>query len=247
MSPISDKAMPKGNAMQAPADQIEIAKIDLLPGTQTGVALIALAVAFNLPFARLAAVFDYPDVLRQDPAVILAAFSAGGPGLVLTWYAFAIAALLLLPVGMAHAFAAGRIGRMPALAVSAGVAGALAGLLQAMGLIRWVMVVPGLAASGDVEGFALIHAYAGVGIGEHLGQLMTALHVGLIGWMQRAEGRRWLAGLAGMTTASILIGSQEGVMIALGQPGDMFGLVTIAGYLLLTFWMILSGIVLIRK
>jgi hypothetical protein len=50
-----------------------------------------------------------------------------------------------------------------------------------------------------------------------------------------------------LTSTSILIASQEGIMLALGQPGEMFGLVTIAGFLSLTIRMIWSGMVLIRK
>lgn len=77
---------------------------------------------------------------------------------------------------------------MPALAVSAGILGALAGLTQGMGLPRWVMVVPGLAQSGDVQGFVLLHAYAGVAVGGHLGMLLTAAHVTVISLMQGREG-----------------------------------------------------------
>ena len=43
-----------------------------------GGSLIALAVGFNLPFALLAARFDYPDILRRPVAEILTAFQAGG-------------------------------------------------------------------------------------------------------------------------------------------------------------------------
>ena len=49
----------------------------------TGLAAAALAVAFNVPYALLTARFDYPDILRQPAAEVLAAFHAGGPGLVL--------------------------------------------------------------------------------------------------------------------------------------------------------------------
>ncbi len=209
-----------------------------------GAALIALAVGFNLPFARLAAVFDYPGILRQPAEQILSAFVAGGPSLVLTWYAFALAAMLFLPVGMAYALGLGRITRQPVLAVMAAVAAALAGLTQAMGLLRWVMVVPGLAQHGDAAGFALIHAYAGVALGEHLGQLLTALFVGLVAAMQRAEGRPVLSALGYATFAVMVFGTLEDVALAIGRDGAMFGMAAVAGYLLLTVWLIGSGIAL---
>ena len=104
-------------------------------------------------------IFDYPDILRRPPNQIFAAFAAGGGGeLVLTWYAFVLAALLFVPVSMAYALGSGRLKTGAELAMAAAIIGALAGLLQAMGLLRWVLVVPGLVATKDAAGFALIHA-----------------------------------------------------------------------------------------
>jgi Domain of unknown function (DUF4386) len=212
-----------------------------------GVALIALAVGFNLPFARLAAAFDYPDILRRPAEEILTAFVAGGPSLILTWYAFALAALMFLPLGMAHSLGFGRVTAQPVLAIIAAVAAAMAGLTQAMGLLRWVMVVPGLAANNDVAGFSLIHADAGVALGEHLGQLLTALHVGVVAVMQRGEGRRVLAAIGALTTATITVGAFEGLALAIGRDGTMFGLTAVAGYLLLTVWLIGSGVAMFGR
>lgn len=214
----------------------------------TGAALIALAVAFNLPFARLAQVFDYPAILRRPAAEILATFAAGGPSLILTWYAFAFAALLFIPVGMAHAMGAGRIARFPALAVAAAIVGTLAGLVQAMGLLRWVMVVPGLVgAEGAETSFAMIHAFAGVALGEHLGQLLTAFHVGLIAVLQLKEGRRVTAALGALTTVVLTVGAYEGVALAIGADGAALGMAAVTGYLALTLWLILSGLGLILR
>ena len=216
-------------------------------GLTVGAALIGLAVAFNLPFARLAAVFDYPGILRQPPEEVLTAFAVGGASLILTWYAFALAALLFMPVSMAHALGAGRISRFPALAVAAAVAGSLAGLVQAMGLLRWVMVVPELARVGDTQGFILLHAYAGVALGEHLGQLLTALSVIVIAVMQWVEARRITATLGAVTALAIGTGAFEGVALAIGADGSLLGQSAVMGYMLLTAWMVASGISLIRR
>ena len=51
--------------------------------------------------------------------------------------------------------------------------------------------------------------------------------------MQMREGCRWLAALAGVTSA-------------LGRDGAAFGLMAIGGYLALTLWMIGSGIAWLR-
>jgi hypothetical protein len=213
----------------------------------TGLSLIALALLFNLPFARLSATFDYPDILRQPTETILAAFTAGGPALIATWYAFALSAILMIPVSLAHAFAQGRLSRTPELAISAALIGVLAGLLQAMGLLRWTLVVPGLAATHDTAGFALIHAYAGMGLGEHLGMLLTAFHVGLIATLQLREGARTTAFVGTVTTALIALGAMEGPALALGLNGTAFGLSAIGGYLGLSLWLILSGAAILRN
>lgn len=157
-----------------------------------GVAAIGLALLFNLPFARLAAVFDYPGILRQPPAEVLVAMAEGGAGLVLTWYAFALSALVMVPVAMALALPF--VGRRPGLAVAAALLGALAGLVQAVGLFRWVFVVPELAGMADREMaaglFVALHAYGGVALGEHMGQLLTAGFLGVMAVLQ-AGLRRW--------------------------------------------------------
>ncbi len=218
------------------------------PARATGAALIALAIFFNLPYARLATTFDYPGILREPAETILAAFAAGGTALILTWYAFAFAAILFLPASLAHAFANDRLKTAPGLAISAAVSGAFAGILQAMGLLRWVMVVPGLAGTPDAAGnLALVHAYAGVALGEHLGMLLTALTVALMAAIQLGESRRTLATLGAVTAAAIALGAFEGLALAIQLDASLFSLGSIAGYLLLTLWLIASGIGLMRR
>lgn len=207
-----------------------------------GAGSILLALGFNVPYALLASRFNYPGILREAPERILAAFTEGGAPLMLTWYAFALAAMLFIPVSLGLALGGGRARAYPALAIAAAVLGALAGLTQAMGLLRWVMVVPVLAA--DPEGaqlFAMLHAYAGVAIGEHLGMLLTAAFLGAMAALHAAEGARALATLGGLTAGAITWGALEGVALAMGVDGAVFSLGAIAGYLLLTIWLIWAG------
>ena len=84
-----------------------------------GIAAIALAILFNLPYAILAASFDYPAILRRPPAEVLTRFAEGGAGLVLTWYAFALAALALTPLAIGLSLTPRRLVIHPALAASA--------------------------------------------------------------------------------------------------------------------------------
>lgn len=219
----------------------------------TGVAAIALAIGFNAPYAVLATTYDYPAILRRPAGEALEAFAAGGPQLVLTWHAFAIFALLLAPLAVVLAVTPSSLKDRPGLTIGAALAGALAGFAQAIGLWRWVFVVPGLARvhtdpSTDEttrraaeQTFDLINAYGGVAIGEHLGQILTAAFVVLLSIGQWRDRQRVTAAIGAVAAAAILLGTNEGVAIALGHSGEMFSLATIIGFLGLTVWLIATG------
>ena len=224
-----------------------------------GFAAIAFAILFNIPFAILASIYEYPDILRRPASEALDRFAAGGPLLILTWYGFALAALALVPLAIALSITPSRIQNQPALAIGAALTGALAGVTQAIGLLRWVFAIPAIAAahansSASAEtrfaaegAFDLLNAWGGVAIGEHLGQLLTALFVLLLSWLQWRERGR-LTSLTGFAAViAITLGTGEGLALALGKSGDAFALATIAGFLALTVWLILTGAGLIRS
>lgn len=224
------------------------------PRPFTGVAAIALAVGFNVPFAILGATFDYPDVLRRPAGEVLDLFAQGGAPLIWTWHAFALSALALAPLAFALTLTRKRVSEAPGLAIGAAVAGALSALAQAIGLFRWVFVVPELArvhsnanASEDAKraaehAFALINQYGGVAIGEHLGQLLLALFVVLLSAMQWRERKRTSAVLGFGAVGAIVVGTNEGVALSLGQSGEAFAMATIGGFVGLTLWLIATGI-----
>lgn len=223
-----------------------------------GSATIALAVAFNIPYAVLVSLYDYPAILRRPAAEALDRFAALGSSVILAWHGFALAALALVPLAVALAITPARLRRSPAIAIGAAMSGALAGLAQAIGLWRWVFVVPALARShadpatslvlrqGDEAAFALLNAYGGVAIGEHIGQLMTALFVALLAVLQWREGARRTGGLGGVTAATMAVGAHEGLALALGAGGGLFSAMTIAGFAGLTLWLIATGAGLLR-
>jgi len=68
--------------------------------TLAGGFLIAVPLGFNAAFALLAARFDYPDILRRPTPEVLTRFSAGGTGLLLLWWGFAMTAVLFAPVAL---------------------------------------------------------------------------------------------------------------------------------------------------
>jgi len=148
--------------------------------------LIAVPIAFNLAFFELGRAFDYPSILRKEPDEILRRFAAGGSGLLWRWQALLLSALAMLPLVVLLAVV---LAAPPALTALSVVVGAAAALVQALGLVRWPFAVPELArryvAAGGPDGeatrrsialvFATLHRLLGVGIGEHLGYLLTGL------------------------------------------------------------------------
>lgn len=222
----------------------------------TGLCAIALAILFNVPFSILAATYNYPDVLRGPPGDALDLFHAGGAQLILTWHAFALSALALTPMAIALSLTPQRVANTPALAIGAAITGALAGLAQAIGLWRWVFVIPLLAsehATGSPDAqlaaeraFAILNQYGGVAIGEHLGQLLTALFILMLALVQWSERARISASIGFAAALAIALGTGEGLAIALNQPAELFGLITIAGFAGFTLWLIATGIGLFR-
>jgi hypothetical protein len=159
--------------------------------TITGLLLVAVPLAFNTAFTLLAARFDYPDILRQPTTDVLSKFRAGGTPLVLTWWAFALTAVLLAPlvVLLSHAIDDAD----PTLLAVATSVGVLAALVQFLGLVRWPLVVPYLARTAadpnasdarreavDVI-FQAFNRYLGVAVGEHLGYALTGAWTTLAG------------------------------------------------------------------
>jgi len=225
---------------------------------RVGIALIVFAIAFNLPYAWLASNFDYPDILRSPPGVVLAAFADGGAPLVLAWAAFALAALLFAPIAVAVA-AVTRRSEDPSSAVAA--LGVAAGVTQAIGLSRWVYAVPGLAASwvasaGDAGArasiettFVSLHQFAGVGIGEAIGQSLTAFWLIGVAMEQRRHPRFGgaLAGVGLIGGLVLLLGLIEGLATVIPFDPGVFGLAAVVGFLLLTVWMIWTGILCVLR
>lgn len=231
--------------------------------TTAGLGLITLGVGLNIPFAILGVTFGYPDILRQPTAEVLTRFHAGGTPLIATWYAFMAAALLLVPVAvLVHDALAPADGRRASTALRlATVAGVFAGIVQALGLIRWVFAVPGLARAfadpaaseatraAAVVAFESLHQYAGVALGEHLGQLGTVVWAGLLavelgaspGWA------RWQAWLGGAAAALVAVGLAEGFATVIAFDPGVLGLATPVGYVALSVWMVAVGVSFIRQ
>jgi hypothetical protein len=220
-------------------------------------------VGLNIPFAILGATFNYPDILRQPTADVLIRFQAGGTALIATWYAFMAAALFFVPISvLVHDALAPSDGRRASSMLRlATVAGVGAGLVQALGLIRWVFAVPVLArtfcdpASSEaaraaaVVAFESLHQYAGVALGEHLGQLGTATWTALIAMemFSRRGFARWQAWLGFGSSALIVVGLAEGFATVIPFNAGVLGLATPVGYVGFSVWLIVIGVGFLRQ
>jgi hypothetical protein len=222
------------------------------------VLLIAVPIAFNLAFFELSRAFDYPNILRKEPDEILRRFAAGGSGLLWRWQALLLSALAMLPL---VALLAVVLAAPPALTALSVVVGAAAALVQVLGLVRWPFAVPELArryvAAEGPDGeatrrsialvFATLHRLLGVGIGEHLGYLLTGLWTLLVAAsiMSTAVLPAWV-GVVGLPIGvALLIGTLEFVGANEKEGWPLAGTVVPIAYVGWSVWLIALGVLLL--
>lgn len=224
-----------------------------------GSAFVAFPIVINIPFAILASRFDYPDILRAPPAQVLERFATGGSSLVLTWYAFALCMLLGLFAMTALPWVEG-VGNRMRLGVAT-TFGAIACVFQLMGLIRWTFAVPMLAKvytdpatsdaarSAAATAFLVLNQYAGVALGEHLGQLFTAVWMALLSanMFQAPQFRPWLGWLGYAGSLLWLLGLSEGFATVLPFDPGILATVPPTAFLVMGVWMMAMGIALCRE
>ncbi|MEX5295571.1 DUF4386 domain-containing protein [Kocuria sp. CPCC 205268] len=222
----------------------------------TGGLFLLGALAFAVAATVLSSTFDWPDILREPPEVVLPAVHAGGPGLVWIWFATAwtygvlAVPILLLPAVLE------RQGD-PVLRAATWI-GAASVVLSVIGFLRWVFVVPPLAAAhaaGDPAARAAVeaawtaqHQFGGALLGEHLGQVLV------LGWsitfstliLYRRVLPAWL-GVTGLVVSGIYLLNQ-GEVLATAVPGfpvwEPAGLIGSTGWVL---WVAALGVTLLRR
>ena len=222
----------------------------------TGGLFVVGALAFGAAATVLSSTFEWPDILREPASVVLPAFVAGGTGLVWTWFAVAWTyAVLAVPMLLLPAV----LGRRDDPVLKAATAiGAASVVLSVAGFLRWVFVVPPLAASyveGDpatrtaVEAaWTAQHQFGGALLGEHLGEVLA------IGWsvtlslviLRSGVLPRWV-GVTGLVT-SLLYLLNQGDVLATAIPGfpvwDLAGLLGSSGWGL---WVAALGVAVLRR
>lgn len=217
--------------------------------------LIAGTLGVLVPYTILTIIFDYPDILREDAGVILTRFHEGGNRLICTWWAFAMLGLPLLKASVMLGHLLEHRLRYVRWATTLGIIGLL---VQLVGLLRWTFVVPVLAnhfVTGDAMvktsariGFELLHQYAGVALGEHLGQLFS------IGWTivlsaafaQLKLFPKWISWL-GYTSGAIYLLAQAEAVATVVPGTPMVPLAGLVGSTLWLVWLMAVGIQLLRR
>lgn len=220
--------------------------------TWAGGLLIVTPILFTAAFTLLQVNFEYPDILRQPAATVMEKFAAGGSGLIFNWYLMVLSSILFIPIAvMLHPHVARDDTPYMSVATAFGVT---AGLVQMLGFIRWPFLVPTLASayldpsaseatrSAIEVTFIAFNQYAGLGVGEHLGYLFTALWTLLLCFALPRAGRYpfWLAWSGGALAVGILLGTLE----PLGVP--LVGLVNAIAYSLWAVWLVVLGVYLLR-
>ena len=225
------------------------------PEKTIGYLLISGAVGIFIPYTILTIIFNYPGVLREESGIILTQFHQGGSALIITWLAFA---LLGLPLLVAYSLIGERLEpKIPQIKWVTTI-GIVSGIVQIIGLLRWVFVVPVLAGeyvhTTDAStqkaieiSFKMIHQFGGVLLGEHLGQLFTIIWTVFISLALLKVNiiPKWLAWWGFLSSSIYFLAQAE--LLATVIPG--FPVIGIAGFLgstLWLLWLILLGLKFIK-
>jgi hypothetical protein len=216
-----------------------------------GIILIVMPITFMIAFFALRRTFEYPGIRRKPTDYILKRFAEGGSRLIALWYVFAMSAVFIIP--MALFFQLVFVEQHRYLATSAAVLGALSGLVQAIGLLRWVFLVPGLAKQYNADSttpttreavavvFHAFHQYAGIAIGEHLGYLLTGV------WTILISSMMFSTPIFGAPLAIIGIISALSILVGLFEPTGWkpAGAINAIGCIVWSLWLLISGVILI--
>ena len=218
--------------------------------------LVVLPIAFNVLFGVLGRRFGYPAILRMSTDHVLREFDAGGASLRLTWSAFALTALAFAPLSVLVGATLGA--RSTTVMSVASACGVLAGLVQALGLARWPFVVPHLARTyldpssseparaASVVVFEALHRYLGVGVGEHLGYLLTGTWTVLVGVAALDSSvPGWLGPIGIVVGSALVVGSAEFLGRFEERGWKAAGAIVPVAYVAWSTWLVALGLAIL--
>jgi hypothetical protein len=220
-----------------------------------GYLLISGAIGVFIPYTILTITFNYPDVLRQDSATILTEFHKGGASLIFTWLAFA---LLGIPLLVAYSLIGQKLEPKMSHIRWVTTIGIISGVVQIIGLLRWVFVVPVLATEfvntinpttheAIKISFKVVQQFGGVLLGEHLGQLFTVIWTVFISAALLKERliSKWLA-LLGFVASAIYFFAQAELLATVIPTFPVINMAGFIGSTLWLLWLLLVGIKFIK-
>ena len=226
------------------------------PEKTIGYLLIISAIGVIVPYTILTITFNYPDILREETGLILTKFHAGGSALIFTWLGFALPGVPLL---IAYQMMGQQLQKRMPFVKWVTTIGIISALVQMIGLLRWVFVIPVLStqfvSAGDIATrqsikvvFMAVHQFGGVLLGEHLGQLFTVIWTIFISvaLLKVRFIPKWLAYLGYVASFIYLLGQAE----LFGTVIPHFPLIPIAGFLgstLWLIWLVIVGFMFLKK
>lgn len=216
-----------------------------------GLLLIAGAIGVLIPYIILTITFEYPDILRQDTGTILTKFHEGGGSLIFTWWAFA---MLGFPLIIAYILIGQKLEHRLGFVRWVTTFGVISGIVQVIGLLRWVFVVPVIAnsyvTSGDAMtktaatiSFQTIHQFGGVLFGEHLGQLLTIVWTVMMSYafLKLKIFPKWISWL-GISASVIYLLAQAELFNTVIPGFPVWSMAGFAGSTLWLVWLVILGV-----
>ncbi|RYU08816.1 DUF4386 domain-containing protein [Nocardioides iriomotensis] len=222
----------------------------------TGGLFVVGALAFGGAATVLSSTFEWPDILREPASVVLPAFVDGGSTLVWTWFAVAWTyAIIAVPILLLPA----ALGRRGDVALrTATTIGFASVVLSVAGFLRWVFVVPPLAASyveGDATTKAAVdaawtaqHQFGGALLGEHLGEILAIAWSVTVAVVVLRSGvlPRWV-GWTGLVTSLLYLLNQGDVMATALPDFPVWDLAGLLGSTTWGLWVAALGVAVWRR
>lgn len=219
-----------------------------------GALLVIESLLLFAPLAILGAAINWPASLSEPPSVVLPLIAQQADAVRLGYLIYLAYSVLFWPVALLTARVVAGGDTLPPLlrvAVGFGIASMVA---RTLGIIRWLVAMPALAAIYNASdtpeatraavsvAYLALNNYAG-GVGEVLGvSLFAALWLGCVAVVILRSGAlpRWL-GAFGLLAAAALLG---GLVELFGV--DLGALITVTTALV-QLWMLAAGAVLLAR